>query len=78
MWLHGYNGQPQSSFYPGKSVVDIGGADTCAGNGNYDPQNAMYNAVRNIVGSSVPIALHENGPIPDPDRLQSTGTRWVL
>jgi hypothetical protein len=28
VWLHGYNGQPQSSFYPGKPVVDIGGADT--------------------------------------------------
>ncbi|RDI23130.1 glycosyl hydrolase [Lentzea flaviverrucosa] len=78
VWLHGYNGQPQSSFYPGKSVVDIGGADTYAGNGNYDPLNAMYNSVRNIVGSTIPIALHENGPIPDPDRLQSTGTRWVL
>ncbi|MCC8243045.1 glycosyl hydrolase [Saccharothrix luteola] len=78
VWLHGYNGQPQASFYPGKSVVDIGGADTYAGNGNYDPLNAMYNSVRNIVGSTIPIALHENGPIPDPDRLQSTGTRWVL
>ncbi|WP_154697754.1 glycosyl hydrolase [Lentzea guizhouensis] len=78
VWLHGYNGQPQASFYPGKSVVDIGGADTYAGNGNYDPLTAMYNSVRNIVGSTIPIALHENGPIPDPDRLQSTGTRWVL
>ncbi|MGM1058977.1 glycosyl hydrolase [Saccharothrix sp. Mg75] len=78
VWLHGYNGQPQASFYPGKPVVDIGGADTYAGDGNYDPQNAMYNAVRTIVGTSVPIALHENGPIPDPDRLVSTGTRWVL
>lgn len=78
VWLHGYNGQPQASFYPGKQYVDIGGADTYAGDGNYDPQNAMYNAVRNIVGTTVPIALHENGPIPDPDRLISTATRWVL
>jgi hypothetical protein len=78
VWLHGYNGQPQASFYPGKQYVDIGGADTYAGDGNYDPLNAMYNAVRNIVGTTVPIALHENGPIPDPDRLISTGTRWVL
>ncbi|WP_090069578.1 glycosyl hydrolase [Lentzea flaviverrucosa] len=30
---------------------------------------------RNAVGSQVPVALHENGPIPDPNRLQSTSTR---
>ncbi|MBY8854145.1 glycoside hydrolase family 26 protein, partial [Saccharothrix sp. MB29] len=54
VWLHGYNGEPQSSFYPGKSVVDIGGADTYAGSGNYDPLNAMYNSVRTIVGPTLP------------------------
>ncbi|HEX8627300.1 MAG TPA: glycosyl hydrolase [Catenuloplanes sp.] len=78
VWLHGYNGSPQASFYPGKQVVDIGGADTYAGNGNYGPLTSMYNAVRGIVGGTVPIALHENGPIPDPDQLQSAGARWVL
>ncbi|GGM94012.1 glycoside hydrolase [Lentzea pudingi] len=78
VWLHGYNGSPQSSFYPGKSYVDVGGADTYAGNGNYDPLKPMYDSVRNIVGGTIPIALHENGPIPDPDRLQSSGARWVL
>jgi len=78
VWLHGYDGRPQSSFHPGKAVVDIDGADTYAGDGDYDPQNALYNSVRDIVGSSIPIALHENGPIPDPDLLRSTGTRWVL
>ena len=38
----------------------------------------MYNATRNVYGGTIPIALHENGPIPDPAQLQSTGTRWVL
>ncbi|WP_433796651.1 glycosyl hydrolase [Actinoplanes sp. CA-252034] len=78
VWLHGYNGQPNSAFYPGRQWVDVGGADTYAGDGNYDPQLAMYNASRGIYGTSLPIALHENGPIPDPGRLQSTGARWVL
>ncbi len=78
IWLHGFNGSPQASFYPGKSYVDIDGADTYAGNGNYDPQKAMYVSNRAVVGSSIPIALHENGPIPDPGRLQSSGARWVL
>lgn len=78
VWLHGYNGQPNSAFYPGRQYVDVGGADTYAGDGNYDPQLSMYNASRAVYGSTLPIALHENGPIPDPDRLQSTGARWVL
>jgi hypothetical protein len=38
----------------------------------------MYNSARGIFGTTMPIALHECGPIPDPDQLQSTGTRWVL
>jgi hypothetical protein len=76
IWLLPYDGSPDSSFYPGKSYVDIAGADTYASNGNYGPLTSLYNSVKNIVGSSMPIALHENGPIPDPDQLQSTGTRW--
>jgi hypothetical protein len=32
---------------------------------------------RAIAGTTVPIALHDNGPIPDPDQLQSTATRWL-
>jgi hypothetical protein len=31
-----------------------------------------------IFGSTMPIALHECGPIPDPAQLQSTSTKWVL
>jgi hypothetical protein len=76
VWLHPYNGSPNSSFYPGKAYVDIGGADTYAS--NHDSQISMFNATKNIVGSTIPIALHENGPIPDPDLLQSDGARWVL
>lgn len=78
IWLEGYNGNPDGSFYVGKSVVDIGGADTYTSNGNYDALQAMYNSTKNIVGGTIPIALHENGPIPDPSYLQSTGSRWVL
>ncbi|MDP8999504.1 MAG: glycoside hydrolase family 26 protein, partial [Myxococcota bacterium] len=28
IWLHPYNGSPQSAFYPGKAIVDVAGADT--------------------------------------------------
>jgi hypothetical protein len=78
IWLLPYDGSPDASFYPGKSVVDIGGADIYAGNGNYDPQNALYKNCVAIFGSSMPIALHECGPIPDPTQLMTTGTKWVF
>jgi hypothetical protein len=78
IWLLPYDGSPDASFYPGKSLVDIGGADTYAGDGNYDPQNALYKKCVTVFGSSMPIALHECGPIPDPTQLMSTGTKWVF
>ena len=76
VWMHPFNGQPSSAFYPGKAYVDVGGADTYAG--DHNPLLPMFNTTRNIVGSTIPIALHENGPIPDPNQLQSSGARWVL
>ncbi len=76
IWLHPYDGTPRAAFYPGKQYVDIGGADTYAS--NHNPLTAMFNTTRGIYGTVVPIALHENGPIPDPAQLQSTATRWVL
>ncbi len=78
IWLLPYDGSPDASFYPGKSVVDIGGADTYAGDGNYDPQNALYKKCVAVFGSSMPIALHECGPIPDPTQLMTTGTKWLF
>ncbi|WP_271190460.1 glycosyl hydrolase, partial [Dactylosporangium matsuzakiense] len=76
VYLHPFNGSPAAAWYPGKQYVDIGGADTYAG--DHSPQTSMFNAARNVYGGTMPIALHENGPIPDPGQLQSTATRWVL
>ncbi len=78
IWLMPYDGSPDASFYPGKSLVDLGGADTYAGNGNYDAQNALYKKCVGVFGSTMPIALHECGPIPDPAQLMSTGTKWIF
>jgi hypothetical protein len=76
VWLHPFDGQPSSSWYPGKSYVDIGGADAYAGDNG--PLTSMFNSAKGVYGSTMPIALHENGPIPDPDQLQSAGAHWVL
>ena len=76
VYLHPYNGSPSAAWYPGKQYVDIGGADTYAS--NHGPLTSMYTSARSIYGSTLPIALHENGRIPDPAQLQSAGARWVL
>lgn len=76
VWLLPFNGSPDRSFAPSKAYYDLGGPDTYAS--NTGPLTSLFNAARNILGSTVPIALHENGPIPDPAQLQSTNTRWVL
>lgn len=76
VWMHPFNGSPTSAWYPGKAYVDVGGADTYAS--NHNSLISMFNTSRNIYGSVIPIALHENGRIPDPDLLQADGARWVL
>ena len=45
---------------------------------DHGPLTSLFNQARGVYGSTVPIALHENGPIPDPAQLQSSATRWVL
>ncbi len=77
LWLHPYNGEPQGAFYPGKAYVDIAGADTYS---NSQPFTSMFDTTRGIVGSSMPIALHENGLMPDPDDMFAASNQalWVL
>lgn len=93
VWLFPYNGEPNSAFWPGKAYVDLAGTDTYASDhgplvGMYNTTRdivsksisiALPNIVgRDIVSRPMPIALYENGPIPDPDQLQSSGAKWVL
>jgi hypothetical protein len=78
LWLLPYDGSPQASFYPGKEYVDIGGADNYNKANDYSPMTSIFTAARNIFGTTMPIALHECGPVVDPDQLQSTKTNWVF
>ena len=39
---------------------------------------SILNAAKTVFGSTMPIALHECGPIPDSDQLQSSKTNWVF
>jgi beta-mannanase len=78
IWLLGYDGSPSAAFYPGKDFVDIGGADNYNATGNYTPMTSIFNAARTVFGTTMPIALHECGPVPDPDMLQATHTNWLF
>ena len=67
IWVLGYTKDVQASYYPGRQYVDIAGADVYVD--DHGPLSEMFGAVKAVVGDSVPICLHENGPIPDPARL---------
>jgi Glycosyl hydrolase family 26 len=74
IWVLCYTGEPDSAWYPGDKYVDIAGADT------YDKGDSsmpyMYKAVKDITGTRVPIAYHECGTPPDPDKCLKDGVMW--
>ena len=75
VWVLGYTKDPDPAWFPGRAYIDIIGAD------NYvkdrGPMDDMYARVKAITGETVPIALHECGPIPDPQRLTQTQANWL-
>jgi len=75
IWVLGWAGQKVDRAYdPGRRYYDIAGADIyAADHGNLSP---MFAEVKAIVGDSVPICLHENGPVPDPATL-GPGADWL-
>jgi hypothetical protein len=85
IWVLGWAGQHvDPAYYPGRAYVDVAGADIYAeDHGNLAP---MFAQVRAIVGDTLPICLHENGPVPDPATLgpkadwlwfMTWHTRWL-
>ncbi|MBJ6121984.1 glycosyl hydrolase [Sphingomonas mollis] len=85
IWVLGWAGQNvDAAWYPGRATVDIAGADIyAADHGNLAP---MFAQVKRIVGDTLPICLHENGPVPDPALLGAEAdwlwfmtwhTRWL-
>ncbi len=75
IWVLGYTKDPDPAWFPGRERIDIIGAD------NYvqdrGPMDDMYARVRAITGDEVPIALHECGPIPDPEQVTRTRANWL-
>ena len=70
-----YSGSPTGSYFPGKGAVDISGGDTYATN---PPFTSLYNSMKTIVGSTMPIPLHETGKIPQPSTMFPSTAPWLL
>ena len=75
IWLAPSSGSPNSSWYPGKAYIDLAGPDTY---GTNPPFTSLYSSARNIIGTTVPIPLHETGVVPQPSTMFPTAAPWVL
>ena len=75
VWLMPFSGSPSSAYFPGKTYVDVSGGDTY---GTGQPFTSLYTASRGVVGTTMPIPLHETGLIPTPNAMFPTAAPWVL
>lgn len=73
IWNLGYCGDVNDGWYPGDEYVDIVGADTYVN--HTDSLVSMYSKAAMVADK--PVCLHENGPIPDPDKLKADGSKWL-
>jgi hypothetical protein len=77
IWLLPFSGSPSSAYFPGKTYVDISGPDEYA-NPSSQPFSSNYRSAFNIVGSTMPIPLHETGAIPQPSSMFPSTAPWLL
>ena len=73
IWNLGYCGDVNDGWYPGDAYVDIIGADTYVD--NTDSLVGIYQKTA-LIGNK-PVCLHENGPIPDPNKLTAEDADWL-
>ncbi|WP_234387547.1 glycosyl hydrolase [Sphingomonas sp. STIS6.2] len=75
IWVLGWAGQNvDPAWYPGRATVDVAGADIYAN--DHGNLASMFAQVKTIVGDTLPVCLHENGPVPDPTLL-SPDADWL-
>ncbi|WP_227698625.1 glycosyl hydrolase [Sphingomonas hengshuiensis] len=74
IWVLGYSHEPDKAYDPGRAFYDIAGADAYVD--DHGPLKSLYDRVVAITGPDIPIALHENGPIPDPEQMRASGADW--
>lgn len=74
IWV--WNGQ-DACWYPGDEYVDIIGQDVYEDKHVYSPNNALFTEIVEYSGGKKPIALTENGVVPDIDLMVQTKARWL-
>ena len=73
IWSLGYCGDVNGGWYPGDEYVDIIGSDTYV---NHTESLApMYSKTAQVANK--PVCLHENGPIPNPEKMKADGAKWL-
>ena len=73
IWNLGYCGDVNGGWYPGDQYVDIIGADTYVN--HTDSLVSLYGKTAQV--AKKPVCLHENGPIPDPEKMKKDGAKWL-
>ncbi|MGA9655834.1 MAG: glycosyl hydrolase, partial [Polyangia bacterium] len=68
---------PTTAYNPGAQYIDFGGADDYVAAGDTEPLTSLFQQTETAFPNMM-VALHECGTIPDPDQLQSTGTKWLF
>jgi hypothetical protein len=77
LWVMGYaHDGAMADYWPGKDYADLGGID------QYDkgtqPFSELFKGTKAVVGSTIPIPLHETGTIPQPSAMFPNNAPWVL
>lgn len=77
LWVWTSTTSPHAEkWYPGDDWVDIVGADIYLPAGSYGSNFVVFDNLVTLYGGEKIIALSENGPIPDPDRLFEERAAW--
>jgi hypothetical protein len=67
-----------ADWYPGDEYVDMIGQDHYPMNGDNGPARDVFDELSMLGRGTKLLALSENGPIPDPDRLVSEKAGWLF
>ena len=67
-----------ADWYPGDEYVDIIGQDHYPMDGNNGPATDIFNELAALTKGGKLVALSENGPIPDIDRVVSEKADWLF